>query len=97
MRCKIEPHHLDQQQEKHSSINLRLNGEKPWPKSVQDRFNKFAVSKQIKQLTIYSHHVILLLSISGGPLPLLEARENHDQGQFTFFSIDILTYSYISI
>ncbi len=88
MRCKIEPHHLDQQPESHPSINLKLNVKKTWPQSVQDRFNKFAVSKQIDQLSIYAHHIILL-SISGGPLPLLQAWENHNQGQFTFVSFGI--------
>jgi hypothetical protein len=96
MRCKIEPRHLDQQPEYHPSIHLNINGIKTWPQSVQDRFNKFAVSKQIETLQIKAHHIILL-SISDGPLPLLEARENHDQGQFTFVSFGILTYTYISI
>jgi hypothetical protein len=79
MECKIEEHHLAEPPKSYPSIILRLNGE-AWPKSVQDRFNKFCVSKNIDELHIYSHHIILRSMLGRRRLSVLASKKNHNQG-----------------
>ncbi len=96
MECKLQEHQLDQPPSSHYTINLRLNGN-AWPESVQKRFNTFCASKSINHLKIRAHHVILRSFFCKQRLPVLGNKINNKQGQFTFFSIDILTSSFICI
>jgi hypothetical protein len=96
MQCKIKEHHFNQPPASHPTTILRLNGT-AWPKSVQQRLINFCVSKNIDELKIYSHHIILRSLLGRRFLPLLASKKKHKQGQFTFFPFLISTYSYISI
>ena len=83
MECFIEEHHLSQPPTNSPMVALYLN-RTTWPKSVQDRFNKFCLSKSINRLNIYSHHVALHSSLRHRGLPQLMSKKNSKQGKFTF-------------
>jgi hypothetical protein len=82
MECYIQEHHLNQPPICHLRVKSRLNGT-TWPKLVQDRFNKFCVTKSINKLEIYSHHIVLR-SLGSRRLPLLGRTKTHKQGKAIF-------------
>jgi hypothetical protein len=63
----------------HQQVTLSLNGTR-WPKSIQRRYNKFAVLKSIDRLKIYSHHIVLRYILGKKRLSVPGRGKNSSQG-----------------